>query len=88
MKRLPLFLSLFLAITAVCLLLAVPYILRLDGQITNRFEGRRWELPARIYARPLELYVGKTMPVAALKKELTLLRYKFTAPSRIVHAGR
>ncbi len=57
------------------MLLAVPYVMRLDEQITSRLEGRRWELPARIYARPLELYVGKTISISALEKELTLLRY-------------
>ena len=61
--------------TTVCLFLATSYILKLDRQITSKFEGKRWELPARIYARPLELYVGKTMHVAALKRELILLRY-------------
>ena len=59
MKKLPLWITLLLVIIAGCLLLVVPYVFRLDGQITKRFEGKRWELPARIYARPLELYVGK-----------------------------
>ena len=67
--------SIFLVLLAGCLLLAVPYISRLDEQITDRFEGRRWELPARIYARPLELYVGKTITVSGLEKELIQLRY-------------
>jgi penicillin-binding protein 1B len=75
MKKSALPISIFLVLIAGCLLLAVPYTLRLDKQITNRFEGRRWELPARIYARPLELYVGKTVTIDALEKELILLRY-------------
>lgn len=75
MKKSTLFIALFLVFTGACLLLAVPYIQKLDEQITSRFEGRRWELPARIYARPLELYVGKTASVDALQKELTQLRY-------------
>ena len=75
MKKPSLLISIFLVLIAGCLLLAVPYTLRLDKQITNRFEGRRWELPARIYARPLELYVGKTVTIDALEKELILLRY-------------
>ncbi len=75
MKKSSLLITSLLVVTAGCLLLAVPYITRLDEQITNRFEGRRWELPARIYARPLELYVGKTISVSALEKELIQLRY-------------
>ncbi len=75
MKRSSVLLSIIFIFVSGCLLLAGSYILRLDRQITSKFEGKRWELPARIYARPLELYVGKTMPVGALKRELILLRY-------------
>jgi len=48
----------------------------LDKEITSRFEGRRWALPARIHARPLELYVGKQLTRDALLTELELLRYR------------
>ncbi len=49
---------------------------RLDREITSRFEGRRWALPARIYARPLELYTGKRLTRATLARELELLGYR------------
>jgi penicillin-binding protein 1B len=75
MKKSPIYIILVVVFTAACLLFAVPYIQKLDEQITSRFEGRRWELPARIYARPLELYIGKTASINALEKELTQLRY-------------
>ena len=75
MKRSSLLIVIFLVLTVICLLLAVPYVKKLDEQITSRFEGRRWELPARIYARPLELYIGKSLSVSALEKELKQLRY-------------
>jgi len=75
MKKSTLYTTLAVVFTAVCLLLAVPYIQKLDEQITSRFEGRRWELPARIYARPLELYVSKPASINDLEKELTQLRY-------------
>ncbi len=48
---------------------------RLNETITTSFEGMRWELPARIYGRPLELYVGKTLRLEQLQQELHLLRY-------------
>ncbi|HIP38962.1 MAG TPA: penicillin-binding protein 1B [Desulfocapsa sulfexigens] len=51
---------------------------RLNDQITSRFEGRRWELPARIYGRPLDLYAGKKLSKNQLQKELTLLQYTET----------
>lgn len=75
MKRSSLLISALLVLIVGGLLLAVPYVKKLDEQITSRFEGRRWELPARIYARPLELYIGKSISVSALEKELKQLRY-------------
>ena len=33
----------------------------LDRQIVQQFEGRRWDLPAQVYARPLELYAGQRL---------------------------
>jgi penicillin-binding protein 1B len=74
-KKPSLFITLVLGLAAITFLFAVPYVLRLDNQITSRFEGRQWELPARIYARPLELYIGKTISVGLLEKELIQLRY-------------
>ncbi len=51
------------------------YLQRVDQEIITRFEGRRWKLPARIYARPLELYLGKELSKQQLDKELSLLQY-------------
>jgi len=50
--------------------------LKLDKQVTEQFEGKRWEVPSRVYARPLELYAGKVISVDQLLFELRLLRYK------------
>jgi penicillin-binding protein 1B len=75
MKKSSLLFTLIFGLTAICLLFAVPYVFRLDEQITSRFEGKRWELPARIYARPLELYTGKTISIGTLEKELMQLHY-------------
>ncbi len=75
MKKISLFKLIALVFAALCLLIAVLYIHQLDRQITERFEGRRWELPARLYARPLELYVGKKLSPEDLTKELSQLRY-------------
>ena len=50
----------------------------LNKAITTRFEGMRWELPARIYGRPLELYVGRKLQQKHLQQELNLLRYTKT----------
>lgn len=68
-------------------LLAIPalvilagYVGYLDHRITAQFEGKRWALPARLYARPLELYPDMILDAPALTEELDALRYH-RAPS-------
>lgn len=48
------------------------WIVYLDAVVTSRFEGRRFEVPSRVYARPLELYSGAPISAAALEQELAL----------------
>ena len=74
MKRLLLLLLIILLATGSFALL--KKIKQLDKEITSRFEGRRWELPARIYGRPLELYAGKKLTKKDLLRELDLLGYR------------
>ncbi|SEP58408.1 penicillin-binding protein 1B [Ectothiorhodospira magna] len=50
--------------------------IQLDRQIQAQFEGKRWALPARVFARPLELYVGLPLDADTLVQELTLLHYR------------
>lgn len=74
MKRfLPLLLIALLATGSVALFAKLG---KLDRIITARFEGRRWELPARLYGRPLELYAGRMLAQKNLIRELDLLGYK------------
>ena len=47
----------------------------LDRQIVSQFEGRRWDLPAQVYARPLELYAGLRLNADELQRELGALGY-------------
>ncbi|MEZ4484408.1 MAG: transglycosylase domain-containing protein, partial [Syntrophotaleaceae bacterium] len=62
---------------ALVLLLAVAlYVVYLDVTVRGRFEGRRFALPARVYARPLELYAGLKLDPAQLVAELSLLGYR------------
>lgn len=48
----------------------------LDAVVTSRFEGRRFEVPSRVYARPLELYEGASLTAGALSRELELSGYR------------
>lgn len=61
--------------TLICLIASVLYIASLDRKLVDRFEGKIWKLPAKVYARPLELYLGKAISPSQLKHELHALNY-------------
>ena len=44
--------------------------------MTRQFEGRRWTLPAQVFAAPLELYAGLALSPAQLDEELQRLHYR------------
>ena len=55
--------------------LAIGVVAVLDHRVTRQFEGRRWTLPARVYAQPIELYVGLPMSAKRAASELDRLGY-------------
>lgn len=59
-------------------LAAASYVLWTDRDVRVRFEGRLWSLPARVFARPLELHpgAGARTNQALLLRELTRLGYR------------
>ena len=64
---------------ALTLLLSVAlglYVLYLDQVIRRKFDGKRWALPAVVYARPLELYPDLPFTPALLAEELELGGYR------------
>ena len=60
-----------------------PYALYLDSQVRARFDDLSWDLPSRVYARPLELRVGSPMSVEALSLELAASRYAPESAARV-----
>jgi len=44
--------------------------------VTRQFEGRRWTLPAQVFAAPLELYTGLALSPTQLEQELQRLHYR------------
>jgi len=60
-------------------LLLGGYAAYLSKTVRVKFEGQRWALPARVYARPLELYAGSTVNRAQLVFELEQLGYRKVA---------
>lgn len=78
---------LFLRFLAALLLLGMGigvaglfYLVRLEGVVREKFEGKRWALPARVYARPLELWEGRPLTAEELDRELQRLAYTKTTP--------
>ncbi len=53
----------------------IPYTLYLNHEVSERFGQLRWQIPTRVYARPLELAPGLTLDAATLKTELDAAAY-------------
>jgi penicillin-binding protein 1B len=66
---------LFLLALMLGLLVGIMYTLKLDDVVRTQFEGKRWELPARVFARPLDMYEGQQLYAEHLEDELKLLGY-------------
>jgi penicillin-binding protein 1B len=65
-----------LGTVAIVVLALVGYYVYLDREVTTQFEGRRWTVPAQIYAAPLELYTGLPLLQADMEHELHRLQYR------------
>ncbi|BCX89845.1 penicillin-binding protein 1B [Methylomarinovum tepidoasis] len=57
-------------------LVGALYLAYLDYRVRHQFEGRRWTLPASVYAVPVELYPGAAFSLAETEHLLTLLNYR------------
>ena len=79
-------------ILSASLLLAISlgfYVYYLDHQVREQFEGKRWEIPARVYARPLEIYPDMPLNAEQFENELSVLGYhKTSSPTRAGNYSR
>ncbi|MFY0699981.1 MAG: transglycosylase domain-containing protein, partial [Bermanella sp.] len=48
----------------------------MDAKVREKFEGKRWALPAKVFARPLELYPGLALQPKYLIQELDQIGYQ------------
>ena len=60
------------------LIISIAYVSILDSKVVNKLDGVLWTVPAKVYARPLELAEGGKINVDGLKKELEILSYELT----------
>ena len=63
------------ACLALIILLAGSFVAYTYVNIQHKFDGVKWTLPARVYARPLELFAGKAISQPQLRYEMDLLNY-------------
>ena len=59
----------------VVLIPVLAYTVYLDISIRKQFEGQKWALPAHVYTRPLELYLGQKFDSTLIQAELDELGY-------------
>lgn len=70
--------------------LLTPWVAYLDREASSRFAERQWTQASRLYARPLELYVGRPLSAADLELELNaagLLQREPLLPGRWRKSG-
>lgn len=70
------FSSLILIVIIAGMVLLALYLIKLDRTITHKFEGKRWDIPAKVYSQPLELYQGASVDKDTMKTWLELLNYQ------------
>lgn len=63
-----------LGLTLVVLVSA--YAVYLDAVVTQQFEGKKWAIPAKVFARPVELYEGKRIAPDDLQSQLKRQGYQ------------
>ena len=66
----------FWKLSLILLVLFGAYIIYLDAQIKHHFSGNKWQVPAQIYARPLQLQKGEEITRKEVLDELKLLGYR------------
>jgi penicillin-binding protein 1B len=66
----------FWKLSLILLVLFGAYIIYLDAQIKHHFSGNKWQVPAQIYARPLQLQRGEEITRKEVLDELKLLGYR------------
>ncbi|MCO7612080.1 MULTISPECIES: penicillin-binding protein 1B [Pseudomonas] len=65
-----------LKLSLVGLVVLAGFAVYLDAVVQEKFSGKRWTIPAKVYARPLELFVGQKLSKEDFLTELDALGYR------------
>ncbi len=68
--------SWFVKLSLVGIVILAVLMAYLDAKVRDKFEGKRWALPAKVFARPLEMYPGLALKPKHLKQELDQIGYE------------
>ncbi|MEO0443894.1 MAG: transglycosylase domain-containing protein, partial [Pseudomonadota bacterium] len=67
------------------------WVLYLDITVRQKFDGKKWAVPARVYAQALNIYQGLSLSADELEHELKALGYRFVshaqAPGQVSKSG-
>ena len=63
-------------LSLVGLVVLAGFAVYLDAIVQEKFSGKRWTVPAKVYARPLELFVGQKLSRQDFLTELDALGYR------------
>lgn len=82
----------WLKLLSVALLASALVLIYMDARITYTFNAKMWELPAKVYARPLELFVGARLRPDDLAYELQVMGYQKVStvrkPGQVARNGK
>jgi len=63
-------------LSLVGLVVVAGFAVYLDAIVQEKFSGKRWTIPAKVYARPLELFAGQKLSKEDFLTELDALGYR------------
>ena len=65
-----------LKLSIVGVVILAGFAIYLDAVVQEKFSGKRWTIPAKVYARPLELFLGQKLSKDDFLIELDALGYR------------
>jgi penicillin-binding protein 1B len=74
--------SLFWKLVLSVAILTSVWLVYLDITVRAKFDGKKWAIPARVYAQPLEIYEGASLSAIDFEKEVKALGYQFVTQLR------
>jgi penicillin-binding protein 1B len=73
------------------ILVFAAWLIYLDFEVRAKFDGKKWAIPARVYAQPLEVYEGLALSPKQLQSTLKALGYSVVSrlhgPGQFVKSG-